>query len=204
LKTSTDASLFQRLYTHLERQKLIQVLTKIGSENFEQIKNGSILELVGEIELSKMEIVMEIMEALLLHSQLIGQQTDEKTKQLLSLLKIMQIVQRSVSIKIVLQDKSYNVVATLMKDNLRVPKQNLSGEFRVFCRVQRKLKEGETFDLFSFLPGMKLPKEFIQKIVEDFNKNENLVFLTGGKQLEVEDFRVGYPAIVVTPVAIYR
>jgi hypothetical protein len=199
LKASTDASLFQRLYTHLEKQKFIQVLEKIDSKNFEQIKEGSILELIGEIELLKMEIIMDLFA---IYSKFFGskQMEENNQRQILSLLNIIQ--QYGINIKIILQDKSYNIVATLIREKLRVPKQNLNGKYKVLCRVQRKLKKGETFDIFSFAPGIKLPEEVIQKMIVGWNQDKNLVTLLGS--LKIEDFRISYPAIIVTPIAIYR
>jgi len=200
LKASTDASLFQRLYTHLEKQKLIQVLSRIGDENFRSIETGDILEFVGEIKLPKMEILMDLFTVYL---PLIGlDKIDENNRQILLFLsKLMQ--QYGVNIKIMLQDKSYNVIATLIKENLRVPKRNLNGEYKVLCRVQKKMKEGESFDLFSFMPGIKLPEEIVQNMIKTFNENPNLTTIIG-EPFEIEDFRIGYPAIVVTPIAIYR
>jgi hypothetical protein len=37
---------------------------------------------------------------------------------------------------------------------------------------------------------------------EGWNQDKNLVTLLGS--LKIEDFRISYPAIIVTPIAIYR
>jgi len=197
LKASTDASLFQRLYTHLKEQKLIQVLDRIDNKIFNEIKVGDILELKGKAELSMMEIIMDL---LISYSSLIPQdKMDVKNRDVLLFLKAMQ--QTRINIKIVLPDETYNIIAMLAKENLRTNKQDLNAEYNVLCRVQKKLREGESFDLFSPIPGIKLPEELIKNIIETFPSN--LISVTG-RPLKKEDFRISYPAIIVTPIAIYR
>ena len=65
LKTATDASLFQRLHTHLKNQNLIRFLDKVDKNIWEKIKRGEILELDGEIELSSMENLFDLLRAIL-------------------------------------------------------------------------------------------------------------------------------------------
>jgi hypothetical protein len=45
-------------------------------------------------------------------------------------------------------------------------------------------------------------KKIYEGLVEGWNQDKNLVTLLGS--LKIEDFRISYPAIIVTPIAIYR
>lgn len=199
LKTATDASLFQRLYLHLKNQKLIRFLDKVNKNTWEQIKGGEILELTGEIELSAMENLFDLLTMIL--PLMKSQKMDEKTRRGTQVLEMISSVQGGVNIKISLEDENYKFVATLPREKVRVTKQELNSAYSVLCRVQRKLKPNETFDLFSFIPGIKFPREQIRNLIRTFPSE--LIQFTG-KPIRIEDFRISHPAMIVTPIAIYR
>lgn len=199
LKAATDASLFRRLCIHLKNQKLIRFLETINKSTWEQIKSGEILELIGEVELSAMENLFDLLMMVLPFMK--SQKMDDKTRMGIKALEMISSAQGGVNIKITLEDENHKFVATLPKEKIRVTKQELNSTYSVLCRVQRKLKQNETFDLFSLIPGIKFPREQIRNLVRTF-PSELISFI--GKPIHVEDFRISHPAMIVTPIAIYR
>jgi len=196
---ATDASLFQRLYTHLKNQKLIRSLDKMTKKMWEQIGRGEILELSGEIELSVMENLIDFVSMLL--PLMKSREMDKKTSGGIKILEMMSSARGGVNIKIMLRDENHKFIATLPKEKIRVTKQELKSSFSILCRVQKKLRPGETFDLFSLIPGVKLPRTQIRQLIGTIPP-ELTRFL--GKPVGIEDFRIGHPAMIVTPLAIYR
>ena len=168
-------------------------------EIWEQITGGEILELSGEIELSAMENIIDLLSMLL--PLMKSQEMDKQTIVGMKLLEMIGSAQGGVNVKIVLQNENYKFIATLPKEKIRVTKQELSSSYDILCRVQKKLKPGETFDLFSLIPGMKFPRAQIRQMISTFPTE--LVPFTG-KRIGIKDFRVNHPAMTVTPLAIYR
>ena len=98
--------------------------------------------------------------------------------------------------------KNVNIVASLRRDMLRKPLRELADDYSVLCRVTRVLKARERHDLFE-LP-MKLDDEKIDSLLESFrNMPPESKAILGG-DITREDIQVTYPAIIVTPIAIYR
>jgi hypothetical protein len=88
----------------------------------------------------------------------------------------------------------------LPSKNIRVTKQELNGEYTVLCRVKKILKKNEKFELFSLIPGFKMDREMIKDFIKSFRNMPKIL----GNPPKVGDLQVWYPAMVVTPIAIYR
>ena len=203
MKAATDASLFQRLYTYLKNEKLIRDIDSINAKEWMQIEKGEITELTGGIELSLMENLIDILATFM---PLMGTQViDEKARSGLKLLQMLGKLssEKGFNIKITPRVESkFRLVAHLPAKYIRVgSKQELTGDYRILCRVQKRLKPNETFNLFSFFPGIRMPKNALEQLIKTF-PIDLAMFL--GKPIQIEDFRVSYPAMIVTPIAIYR
>ncbi|MGB2728104.1 MAG: hypothetical protein WBD09_06465 [Halobacteriota archaeon] len=94
----------------------------------------------------------------------------------------------------------FKFVATLPSKNIRVTKQELNGEYNALCRVKKILKKNEKFELFSLISGFRMNREMVKDFIKSFRDMPKIL----GKPPEVGDLQVGYPAMVVTPIAIYR
>jgi len=199
LKLSTDASLFQRLYTYFISNKSITSIKEINKELWDKIENGDIIEIFGEVELSTMENVIDLLTMLLPYMR--KQAATKESKKGIQSLEIISSSKAGVNIRISLENRSYKFVASLPNEKIRVTKQELNSTYTVLCRVQRKLNPGESFDLFSLIPGLKLPRKQIRTLVKSFPTNIQ-PFIE--KPITIEDFRISHPAMIVTPIAIYR
>ena len=65
LKLSTDASLFQRLYMYFTSNTIITSIKEINKELWDKIENGDIIEIFGEVELSTMENVIDLLKIMM-------------------------------------------------------------------------------------------------------------------------------------------
>jgi hypothetical protein len=95
---------------------------------------------------------------------------------------------------------SFKFVAFLPLKNMKVSKQEIAGELYILCRVKTKLRRNETFELFSIIPGLKMNREMLRDLIKQFQDMPTIL----GMPPKMEDLRISYPAMVVTPIAIYR
>ena len=204
LKTATDASLFQRLYTYLNEQQMISYIDAINEEAWEQIVVGKILDIKANIELSALDNLIDTVTRVMTFFEKISpEKMDRKTKE--AIVGFQMLSQESskegFNIKITtIKTPKFKFVATLPSKNIRVTKQELNGEYNVLCRVKKILKKNEKFELFSLIPGFKMDREMIKDFIKSFRNMPKIL----GNPPKVGDLQVGYPAMVVTPIAIYR
>lgn len=197
-----DAGLFQMLYAKLDEQCFI--LRKIS----ESISSKSILEVEGRIMLPALEMTLDV-----LCDQLAPFWETIRTVNPRGWATINMIAKLRASSPLNLRIipsasqceesmKNVNIVASLRRGMLRKPLPELADDYSVLCRVTRVLKAKESYDLFK-LP-MKLDDEKIDSLLESFrNMPPESKTILGG-DITREDIQVGYPAIIVTPIAIYR
>ena len=204
LRTSTDASLFQRLYTYLNEQRMISFIESINEEAWEQIEVGEILDIKANIELSALDNLIDTVTRVMTFFEKISpEKMDRKTKEVIVGFQMLsqESSKEGLNIKITtIKTPKFKFVATLPSKNIRVTKQELNGEYNVLCRVKKILKKNERVELFSFIPGFRMDREMIKDIIKSFRDMPKIL----GKPPKVGDLQVGYPAMVVTPIAIYR
>ena len=101
-----------------------------------------------------------------------------------------------------IQKSEVSFIVTLNRQKLKVRKQELSDECFTLCRVRKILRKDETFDMF------KLPIRMNEKITEDLLKKfDNMppeILDLVGKKPTIKDLQVQYPAIILSPIAIYQ
>lgn len=199
LKGATDASLFQRLYVHLQKEQLIQNLDLIDESRWSEIKVGDIIEVGARFELSAMDLIIDLFTY---YSAFVKEGLDEKRKVALHFIKMIGS-RDGFNVKISLKKGArFKFIAYLPTKNVRVSsKREIEDEYTILCRVRKVLKPKEKFNLFSLPSGIKLPKEIVRNLIRTVPPQVSLLL---GKSLSMEDFEVNFPAIVVTPIAIYR
>jgi hypothetical protein len=199
LKKATDASLFGRLRTRLSEQGLVRSFNTLDQETWDLIKTGEILELTGSVEVSAMESLFELSKAILPY--VTPQTHDEKTRNMTRLVDLIS-TREGFNVKVMLGEGNWKFLATLSKEKTRVTRQELSSSYSVLCRVQRKMGPDERFLLFSFVPGLTLPDDQVEQLIEELSSRglEQLL----GRKISFEDFVTAPPAMIVTPVAVFR
>lgn len=204
IRKATPASLFEHLHSLLAEEKMIQVVDASDAQHFDILQVGEFVEFHGRVELSALEVLFDMIRNLAPFMEIFSpeQAQDPDTKNVFKFVELFQ--QKSYNIRIVplgAQTEKLAFVASLQKEKTRASKEELVDEYTVFGRVKRKLARNETFELFSLLPGgIKLPRKQIRELLPSFK--DISAFL--GPAPKMEDLRVSYPAIILTPIAIYR
>lgn len=204
LKTSTDASLFQRLYTCLSEENMLKYFEDISQEDWKEIKRGDILEIEADVEFSGLSVFFEkIMKLMGFLEQLGFDQMDDKSREAMLGFQLMNQLSadESLNLKITpVKSLNYKFVATLPHENIKGNKQELIGEYKVLCRVQKIINENEKIELVKLIPGIELDEENLEGFVQNFEDMPPML----GTPPKMEDLQISYPAMIVTPIAIYR
>lgn len=204
LKTTTDASLFQRLYLYLNEQQMVRYIESADEETWGEIEANEIVEINANIELSALDNLLDTITRLMhFFEKFSPEEMDRKTKEAIAGFQLLsqESSKEGLNIRITaLKTPKFKFVATLPSKNIRVTKQELNGEYTVLCRVKKILKKNEKFELFSLIPGFRMDRTMIKDFSRVFEDMPKIL----GNPPRVQDLQVGYPAMVVTPIAIYR
>jgi len=197
-----DAGLFQMLYSKLDEQG--SILRKID----ENVVPKSILEVEGRVVLPALEMTLDVLFNQLAPFGEVIQNINPRgwaTLQGINRFRTssplnLRIIPSSSQCEEKMEN--VNIVASLRRNMLRKPLPELADDYSVFCRVTKVLKAQESFDLFK-LP-MKLDDAKIDSLLKSFESMPPESKAILGGDLTREDVQVRYPAIIVTPIAIYR
>lgn len=199
LKIATEVSLFQRLNTYLDKEKLCRRLDSVDEKVLRKIKRGELVEFEGNVEVSAMDKVFKILASYANFFPV----KNEKSKFAMSLVNKV-ISREGFNIKVThINEPRFKFVGYLLKKNLRVETEELEDEYCILCRVKRVLKPNKSLDLFS-LPQIRMPKSIIHGLIQSFENLPPQSRMLFSKPIGMEDFKIPYPAVLVTPIAIYR
>lgn len=199
LRGATDASLFQRLYGYLQNAQLIKNFDVIDESKWRTIKVGDIIEVGARFELSAMDLIVDLFSY---YAPLVREGLAEKSKAALNFIKMLGS-RDGFNVKISPKKGTrFKLVAYLPTKNVRVSsKREIEEDYTILCRVKKVLKPKEKLNLFSMPRGVKLPKEAVRNLVKTTPPQVSMLL---GRSLSMGDFEIRFPAIAVTPIAIYR
>jgi hypothetical protein len=204
LLKATDASLFERLHSLLEQGNMIKTLDASKVQQWDALQAKEFVEVQGKVELSALEKVFDLIKNLAPFIETFSpEQAQSPSSQ--NVFKFVQMCeQKSYNVRIVpfgAPTDKFIFVVSLQKEKTKTSKEELADEYTVFGRVKRKLARNETFELFSLLPGgMKLPKQEMGELLVGFRDMPPIL----GTPPKMQDLIISYPAIILTPIAIYR
>lgn len=207
IRRATPASIFHNLYRLLDERSAIRRLEAFEKTDWAPLQEGDLVEVRCGVELSAVETLFDLIKRLgrLLPLLAPQQAQDPQWHLILGYLEILGQEERdSYNVRLVpvgAPTPRHTFVASLDKSKMRVGVDGLPGEYTVFGRIQRKLKRDESFELFSLMPrGFSPSRTQIRELLSAFKTMPPQL----GRPPAMEDLRVSYPAIVLTPVAVFR
>ncbi len=206
LRRATPASLFDLLFHELEQRGAIRSLDDLGNDVWDTVKAGEFVDVPCNVEFSALESFFDIVGNLKRILELFApdQLRDPSFQQMIAYVELLNESRDSYNVRLVPEaspSDRHVFVASLDKQHVRTNKSGLSGQYRVFGRVQRRLEKGTTFELFSLLPGgFKLGRGELRQLISHFKDMPPQL----GRPPKLEDLRVSYPAMILTVVALYR
>lgn len=200
----TDAAQFQSLYELLEDQELIQFLDAFDAGIWNQLRRGELLEVQASIRLPGSFLLTQTIEnisPLLDIMRIAGQDplADPKSRTAFEGMRALSKLAGEQHIPLIFEAVStsgFHFVAHLPRRYLRCELANLQGEAVVFGKVQRIIQKRQKLTVFSLLPESTtslptLTKQQRRKMEKEMADKDLAEIVRG-------------PAIVLTPVAVYR
>jgi hypothetical protein len=197
----TDALLFDRLYNAFIEENIIKKFENVDNI-LKQLKIGDLLEINSVISISNIEKFFENYHKSIstIKSMPSYKSNPEKFDNIINF--INSIVSREISNILIkpLNNNHENIfVSSLIRNNITVStKTEIEGNYFILARIKSFLKGNQTFKLFEYLPGINMDENIILKIIESFQK-PGFGFKPSRADLEIKA-----PAIILTPIAIYR
>lgn len=192
----TEESGFSRLAALLENSESVQWLDSLDQGIWEQLDRGEVLEIECQLQLPQLVQFMQVgaavepMKALM---EISGNELDAEAMQGFEILaQISQLLEGVPLIASALGSPEFKFIAPLQEKWLRGSVDDLQGEARLYCSVERKLKEDQPYSIVDMMPALRnLPNR--EEMETDLLENEMLA-----------DSKVEAPAAVVSPIAIFR
>ncbi|MGG3884046.1 DUF6414 family protein [Brevibacillus panacihumi] len=200
----TEASKFQKLYAYLQDNGMSQFLDAFDEEIWKQIRRGEILEVPAKTRLPKtfqliqdfqsMTPMVEIMQAL--------GEVPFKEQRELAMFKGASILGEQAenqNVPLIFETEStkgYTFVCQLQRPFIRTDLNNLVGEADVIGKVQRIIPKGNQVEMFSLIPAF-------DSYLSTMNREEKRKFMNDKKKSKLAEVIKG-PAMIITPLAIYR
>ena len=206
ITSDTDASLFEQLYRATETQELMCKLSAFDPQVWESLQVGDLLEVHAQIELPAMQKVLDLVRGLASFVPLLSPERmkDPQFSQAMAYFNTISAPKETFNVRILPEgapSKGFLFISSLSNSHLKVSKDELRNEYFVFGRVQKKLATHEQFELFSFLPReMSISGSHLQDLLSHFTGMPSEV----GPEPSMNDLQASYPAIILTPIAIYR
>lgn len=205
LRKATPASLFDALIEQLRARSAIQLLDGFDAAIWQSLEAGEFVDVSIAVVPSALETLFDLIRRLKGFMELLGSSsTDAQAmSQVMQYLNLLGEDKDATNVRLIPiggPGPRYVFVASLNHDHIRANKSALTGEFRVFGRIQRKLPKGEKFELFSLMPGFQLSAAQLREFVTKLGDLPPQL----GRAPTVNDLQVSHPAIVLTPVALYR
>ncbi len=204
MKDATPASLFATLYSRLNDADSIQFLDGFDRKIWNQLEEGEFVDVPAMVAFSAVELMLERIPFIKRYMELFKpEEVDQSWNQLGQYLDLLTEYRDSYNVRISpagAPNDRHVFVASLDRRYVRTSKSSLAGRYQVLGRVQQKIERGNDFELFSLFPGIALPRENLESLLQPFRTLPSMF----GPSPDMVDFLVPFPAMVLTVVALYR
>jgi hypothetical protein len=201
----TPSSQFQKLYEILEKQEQIKHLDLLDDDYWANIQKGEILEVQATIRIPAFIMQLEQVQGFAPFVNLMQKYGADTVKDsdLIAFegMSDLQKISESKTIPLLFQPAStpkFKFIADLSREYVTGSLTDFQGEAAVFGKVQRILNKGQKLDAFNFLPDMLA--------MPNLNRQQRLALKSNKNNKAKDAFTetlIG-PAIVLTPLAVYR
>ena len=200
----TDAGRFQRLYQILEEKSILQYLENFDLTIWNSIKRDEILEIPALISIPdnyKMIQEAQNMGPLINLMRSFGEIdiVDKSEMNAINGIKAIGDMNQDKDIPVILNlehMKDYMFATQLIPEYLRCDINKLEGEIKIVGKVQRIIKQGEDYELFSMVSG-------VDELIKLQNREERRKHGKKKADKNMADYIKG-PAIILIPLAIFR
>lgn len=202
--THNDAIRFQQLYKYLEDENALPYHEVMDAATWSEIRRNDFLEVAIDLALPKLTGLMDSMGIFSQLATTIGQAVgnmplNQEQERLVTALQGLGQLDPGVGLAISMLfagSPEYALISHLVPGFIKVDKSRLSGQATILCRVQRKLRDDEQYELANLMHTMErfAINDEVRGALEKFK---------GELPKEARE-TIGAPAAIVTPIAIYK
>lgn len=201
--SSTDSSKFEKLYNLLEKDPGIKFLDLFDEDIWSKLQRGDIIEVQAKISiptaLSYLQLAKDV-SPLIEVMQRLGKDplSDPKTKEAFTGINLLNNILGDKNIPLIFESAStsrFHFWADLERRFIQYDLNTLQGEAFVFGKIHRFIQRGKKETVFCLLPNLGDLSKLAKRNAPNPNLKEaqkNLITTIKG------------PAIVMTPIAVYR
>jgi hypothetical protein len=210
IRHTTPVSKLTALRKILIDNDYVKQLFDINIEKRNEFYEGELVEIYGSTNPSAfgefVDVALEFYKLSSQFGELFGSSMniDPKTDQIFKYLE--HIISKGVPIQILCASEpgsksSFDFASILHPDYLKIKKNSLSGNFKILGRVKKVLNSNEVVYLYDLIPGIsRLSRDQFKTIMNSLTKKP----ISGlNITLTERDFRIKYPTIVISPIAMY-
>jgi hypothetical protein len=206
MREQNDYSKFARLYKLLQERDGVTTIDKLDEKVFKKLQRGQVIEIESYITLSPIDKLMGFI------TKFMPLMTDEVTdadEDLAAIKAIITLFQQTERKEIEAfieseEHPDYRLYMSLLIDKFRASTDELPAKLFIFGRIAKILSENDTENLMSkYLGGLNIPENSLLDIVSQFSSDHEIAQIFGGVP-SLDDMVVKYPAIELSPIALYR
>ena len=200
------ASKFQRLYDALAKSKELHTYESLSTSAYSAIGRNEIAEFICSAQLPSWEKLLDQVEDIARLGEALkgwsvdNDQVDNMLKQAESIKKVSPDSENLLLLAKVFASPDFAVFTKLRREYLKRDKKQLEGEITIFGKVVRKLTAGKKVDALRLVPRI----DEINKLNRATRRQAEKKSTKVPDSKTEYDVQIKYPAIEVTPVAIYR
>lgn len=206
LREQNEYSKFARLYRLLHERNGIINVDKLDTDVIKQLQRGQIVEIESYVTLSPMDTMFRLLTSFI---PLINETTTNTIKDTAStnaLISLFQQAQKKGIDAFIISENNpeCRLYMSLLVDKFKSSIDELPSTLFTLGRVTKILSENETVNLSSkYFGGLKLPEEYLQDLVNQLSKDSQTSQMFGNIPT-LEDMIIKYPAVAISPIALYR
>jgi hypothetical protein len=207
VKKQTPVSRLTFMRNMLLAEGYIESMTLTELNLRESLKVGSIVEVRGTLSVSAFDELVSLASQYLGVAKAFGglfggnMKVDDTIEQQIRYLEM--VTGKGTAVQVVTEKRDgrrdgFDFAAILTPEYLRVPRTELAGSAAILGRVKKLMAKNEVEYLYELFPGLTLiPRHEFRALIERLSKGPK------GFTLQESDLRVRYPAVVLTPIAVY-
>jgi hypothetical protein len=199
-------SSFARLYQLLQERDGITTIEEFNEEVRNQLQRGQIVEIESYVTLSPIDRIFRLFTnfiPLVSSENAAGAKDSTGTKALLSLLQQGQ--QKGIDAFIVSKEYTeYRFYTSLLMNKFKASIDELPSTLITLGRVTKILAQDETVNLMNkYFGGLHIPEDSLQDLVSRLSSDPKTAQILGDMP-SLEDTLIKYPAVALSPIAMYR
>lgn len=200
----TDASKFNKLYSYLSENSMIQFLDAFDESIWNQIRRGEIIEVPSRISISKVFKMTQDLQGISPMIEMMnafGQEPfiDQKEANIFAGISKLSENATKQNVPVIFESEStkgYSFFTQLQRQYIKTDVSNLEDGADILGKVQKIIPKGKQEEVFSLVPAF-------ESFTGNLSREQKRKMINDKKRQNVADFVKG-PAIVITPIAIFR